>query len=162
MGVGVALARSRSGCPGRRAKQYHCVRSREEVHRADRLDRRLRQVGVRQPVRSILNADLRAIKVNISDLDATIHEGGVSYRYALVEGREEMSANTTSTYTSTEQAGERRRSTNTGPEDAQQTPTRLAASSSTWVARGVCHQRVFQCDKCHQQQQQLLTGSFVL
>lgn len=33
---------------------------------------------------SILNADLRAIKVNISDLDATIYEGGVSYRYYFV------------------------------------------------------------------------------
>ncbi|MFL5500441.1 MAG: hypothetical protein ACJ79Q_04335, partial [Gemmatimonadaceae bacterium] len=28
--------------------------------------------------------DLRAIKVNIGDLDATIYEGGVSYRYYFV------------------------------------------------------------------------------
>lgn len=33
---------------------------------------------------SILLADLRAIKVNIGDLDATIYEGGVSYRYYFV------------------------------------------------------------------------------
>jgi hypothetical protein len=33
---------------------------------------------------SLLLADLRAIKVNISDLDATIYEGGVSYRYYFV------------------------------------------------------------------------------
>jgi len=33
---------------------------------------------------SLLLADLRAIQVNISDLDATIWEGGVSYRYYFV------------------------------------------------------------------------------
>jgi hypothetical protein len=34
--------------------------------------------------KSIVLADLRAIKVNVSDLDATIYEGGASYRYYFV------------------------------------------------------------------------------